>query len=182
VNSKEKPMLRKTLGAAAAALLGISMMATGSGAQDATPASECPTTTAEENVQIVEQYFDAVLAGDAETAASLLHEDFQHDLSMPGAEVPHDPSFALENIDIAGEVNHEVVRILAQDDWVAIDMEFDLTGEHLELDEALHDQSARIDTVVMAQIECGQIAEAHFTSNLLRVLLEHGFEVHPPGE
>ncbi len=176
-------MLKKTLGAVAAVLLGITTMATGGGAQDATPASDCPTTTAEENVQIVEQYFDAVLAGDTETADSLLHDDFQHDLSMEGAEVPNEAGNAdeLENIDVAADVNHEVVRIIAQDDWVAIDMEFDLTGAHLELDESMHEQSARVEAMVMARVECGQIAEASFTTNMLETLLAHGYELLPPG-
>ena len=177
-------MVKKTLGAGAAALLGIAMMASGSVAQDATPAAECPTTSAEENTQIVEQYFEAVLAGDGETADSLLHDDLQHDLSMAGAEVPNEAGNAdeLENIDLAAEVSHEVVRTIAQDDWVAVDMEFDLSGAHLELDESMHDQSARVEVMLMAQVECGQIADVSFTTNTLEVLLAHGYEIHPPGE
>lgn len=176
-------MLRKSYTAAAAALLGIVMMTTGSFAQDATPVANCPASSAEENSQIVERYVEAVMAGDVETADSLLHDDFQHDLSMPGAEVPNEPGNAdeLENIAIAANVNAEIVRVIAQDDWVAIDMEFDVTGEHLNLDASLHDQSARAEVVVLARIECGLIAEAHFTTSLLEVLLAHGYELVPPG-
>jgi ketosteroid isomerase-like protein len=182
--AKEKPMLRKALAAATATLLGITMMATGSVAQDATPPTECPTTTAEENRQIVQQYFDAVVASDRETAASLLAEDFQHDLSTEQLQVPNEPGTddELENIELAAEVNHEVIAMIAENDWVAVDWQFDLSGEHLEFEGVDASQVATVDVMMFIRIECGQIAEANFTSNVLRALLAHGFEVVPPGE
>lgn len=175
-------MLRKTLGAVSAALLGFTLLSAGSIAQDATPAADCAPTTAEENVQIVEQYVDAVLAGDSETADSLLHEDFTHDLSMEGAEVPNAPGNAdeLDNIGGAALANAEIVHILGQDDWVVVDMEFDLTGENLGLANA--EQSARVEVVALIRIDCGMIAEAQFTTNLLEALLAHGYELTPPTE
>jgi hypothetical protein len=175
-------VLRKTLSAVSAALFGFILLSAGSIAQDATPAADCAPTTAEENVQIVERYVDAVLTGDVETADSLLHEDFQHDLSMEGAEVPNESGNAdeLENIGIVADVNHEVVRTVAQDDWVVVDMEFDLSGENLGLANA--DQTARVEVVALVRIECGMIAEAQFTTNLLEALLAHGYELTPPSE
>jgi ketosteroid isomerase-like protein len=174
-------MLRKTLGAAAAALLAITMMATSSVAQDATPPAACPTTTAEENRQIIEQYFDAVMAGDRETAASLIAEDFQHNLSTDLMEVPSDIG-ELENIDIAAEANAEVIAVVAEDDWVAVDWQYELSGANLEFAGVDATQAGTVEVMTFIRIECGQIAEARFTSNVLRALLELGFEVLPPGE
>jgi len=175
-------MLRKALGAATAALLGITMMATGSTAQDA--ATPCPTTTAEENLQIVQQYFDAVESGDLETADSLLSDDYQHDLSTDLLEVPNAPGNddELERISIAAEVNHEVVNTIAQNDWVAIEWRFDLLGSHLEIEGVDLSAAGEVDVMAFVRIECGEIVEAHFASNILRALLAHGFEILPPGE
>jgi len=175
-------VLRKTLGAAAAALLGFTLLSAGSIAQDATPAGDCATTSTEENVQIVQQYFDAVAAGDTATADSLLDDDFQHDLSMPGADVPNDPGNTdeLAGIGDAASANHEIVHILGQDDWVVVDFEFDLTGANLGLANA--DQTARVEVVALIRIECGMIAEAQFTTNLLEALLAHGYDLVPPTE
>lgn len=175
-------MLRKTLGAASAALLGFALLTTGSIAQDATPAADCATTTSEENVEIVQQYIDAVVVGDSATADGLLSDDFIQDLSLPGAEVANDPGNAdeLSNIGDASTANAEVVHILGQDDWVVVDMEFDLTGEDLGL--AAADQSARVEVVALVRIECGMIAEAQFTTNLLEALLAHGYDLVPPAE
>jgi predicted SnoaL-like aldol condensation-catalyzing enzyme len=177
-------MLRKTLGAAAAALLAITMMTTGSVAQDAaTPAGECPTTTAEGNRQIVQQYVDAVVSGDVETADALLSDDYQHDLAEL-LDVPNEPGTAdeLENIELAAEANLEVVAMIAEGDWVAVDFNFDIRGEHLEFEGLDASQVGTVDVMTFIRIECGEIAEARFATNILRALLQHGFEVHPPDE
>lgn len=180
-------MIKKTLGAVAAALLGVSMLTAGGFAQDATPSGSpgaCPTTTADENVQIVQQYIDAVKAGDSETADALLSDDFQHDLSTDLIDVPNSAGNAdeLENIDIASEVNAEVVAIVAQNDWVAMEWTFDITGEYLDMGDIDPSQAGSVDVMTFVRIECGTIAEAHFASDALRALLELGFEVVPPGE
>jgi ketosteroid isomerase-like protein len=155
-------------------------------AQDATPAPEtdCPTTTAEDNLGIVQSYFDAVMAGDVETADSLLHEDFQHDLSTDMIEVPNEAGNAdeFERIDVAAEANAQIVNMIAQDDWVAIEMTFDLSGSHLEVEGVDVSAVGQVDVMVFVRIECGTIAEAHFATDVLRALLQQGFEVVPPGE
>jgi ketosteroid isomerase-like protein len=181
-SKKETPVLRKTLSAAFAALLGFSLLSVVTLAQDATPAGDCAVTTPEENVGIVQGYIDAVLAGDTAAADALLHDDFVHDLSMEGAEVPNEPGNAdeLANVDIAAGVNFQLVKTLAQADWVAADMEFDLSGENLGL--AAADQVARVEVVVLLRIECGTIAEAQFTTSLLEALLSLGYELTPPAE
>ena len=175
-------MLKKTLGAAAAALLGVTMMASGAVAQDATPAGDCAATTPEENVQIIEQYFDAVLAGDTETADSLLHDDFEHNLSIEGAEVPNESGNQdeLENLEHAADVNHEVTHTVAQNDWVAVYYTMEISGEHVE--GADPEVTAETSAMVMSRIECGMIAESHFEFDSLGMLLQLGFEIHPPGE
>lgn len=180
-------MIKKTLGAAAAALLGVSMLTAGGFAQDSTPSGSpgsCPTTTADENVQIVQDYMDAVKAGDADTADALLSDDFQHDLSTDLIDVPNEPGNAdeLERMDIAADVNAEVIAVVAQNDWVAIEWTFDITGEHIDLGDIDPSQAGSVDVMTFVRIECGEIAEAHFASDALRALLELGFEVTPPGE
>ena len=181
-------MIKKTLGAVAAALLGVSMLTAGGFAQDSTPSGSpgaCPTTTADENVQIVQQYLDAVKAGDADTADALLADDFQHDLSTDLIDVPNAPG----NADELRANRHRFRRripksspSIAQNDWVAIEWQFDITGEFLDLGDIDPSQAGSVDVMTFVRIDCGMIAEAHFASDALRALLELGFEVVPPGE
>lgn len=177
-------MLKKTLGAVATALLGVTMLATGAVAQEATPAAtgDCATTSADENIQIVQDYFDAVLSGDAVTADALLHDDYQHNLSVPGAEVPNEPGNAdeLENIDSAGSANVEIKQTVAQDDWVAVYFNFDVPAENIQ--GATEGGTATIGAMAMVRIECGMIAEGLFEFDALDLLQQHGFEIVPPGE
>ncbi len=180
-------MIKKTLGAVAAALLGVSMLTAGGFAQDSTPSGSpgsCQTTTADENVQIVQQYLDAVKAGDTDAADALLSDDFQHDLSTDMIDVPNEPGNAdeLERIDMASEANPEVVAMIAQNDWVAVEWMFDITGENVDLGDIDPSQAGKIDVMTFIRIECGMIAEAHFASDALGALLNLGFEVMPPGE
>lgn len=177
-------MIRKSSGAVLAALLGLTMLASSAIAQDSTPdaspAAGCPTTTADENVQIVEDYFDHVIAGDAESADALLHDDFEHNLSVPGADVPNEPGNAdeHENIEHAGDANHEVTHTVAQNDWIAVYYTFEVSGEHIE--GADPSVTAETTAMVMARVECGQIAEALFEADMLGVLHQFGWEIHPP--
>lgn len=174
-------MVRKTLGAFLAALLGIAMMTTGIVAQDATPEGDCPATTPEENLQILEDYFDAVIAGDVEAAEALLHDDFSHNLEHPDVpESANEPGNEdeLENIDHAADVNHEVTHSVAQNDWVAVYMSFEVSGEHIE--GADPEMTATTTAMAMAQIECGMIADAHVEFNALDLLHQFGWEINPP--
>ncbi len=174
-------MLKKTLGAVATALLGLTLLTTGSVAQDASPAA-CAETSEDENLALVQQYFDAVLSGDTETADSLLSDDFEHNLSVEGAEVPNAPGNAdeLENIGIASEANVEITHSIAQDDWVAVYFNFDVTAENVE--GATEGTTSNINAMAMVRIDCGMISEALFEFDALELLQELGYEIVPAGE
>lgn len=175
-------MLKKTLSAVGAALVGISMLTAGGLAQDATPAGDCAAGSAEENIQIVQQYFDAVLSGDQEAADALLSDEFEHNLSVEGAEVPNDPANAdeLENVGIVSESNVQITHTVAQDDWVAVYMTFDVTAENVE--GATEGTTSTIGAMAMVRIDCGMITEALFEFDALELLQDLGFEIVPAGE
>lgn len=178
----------------AVTMLGITTMsiAADAVAQQATPtASSCATTTPDENAQIVQKYIDAVNAGDKATADQLLADDFQHDLSMPGAQVQNLPGNAdeLQNIDVAAQSSLEVTNMVAQGDWVALTAQFNLSGDLKKLVEEAKASATpaagtgevpRMQIMAMVQIKCGMIADAQLTSNALRVLLSYGWQLTPP--
>jgi ketosteroid isomerase-like protein len=179
---KENPVLKKTLGAVAAALVGISMATAGAMAQDASPTSDCPATSPEENTTIVTDYFAAVSAGEVAVADDLLHDDFVHDLSSDGVDVPNEPGNADElsegNLTAAAESNIVIDATVAQGDWVAVEYSFDVAGSAIEgADPAA---TATVEAMAFLRIDCGMIAEAHFEFDSLGLLLQLGFEVTPP--
>jgi len=177
-------MKHKVLGAVAAALLGVSMLTAGSLAQDATPApstGDCAPGSAEENLQIVQRYLDAVLSGDSETADALLSDDFNTNLSVEGAEVPNEPGNAdeLANLGIVAESNVQVTHSIAQGDWVAVYFNFDVRAENVE--GATEGMTSNINAMAMFRIDCGMIAEGLFEFDALELLQELGFEIMPAG-
>jgi len=175
-------MVKKGATAVFAALLGMTLFGSVGFAQDATPVADCAATTADENIQIVTDYFAAVAAGDAETADSLLHDDFTHDLSLEGAEVPNEAGNADElgadEVAAAGESNLVVDATIASGDWVAVEYSFDVSGANVEGANA--DATAHVEGMSFIRIECGTIAEAHFEFDALGLLQQLGFEVTPP--
>jgi len=182
-------MRKNALAACAAVLLMTFTMVGSSLAQSATPASTtasattCATTTPEENLHIVRSYIAAVKAGDKQTADSLLADNFQSDLSTKLIEVPNKPGNAdeLQNIGVVAQANPQILNAIAQNDWVAIEMQFTLSGSNLNLTGANASKTSTVDVMAFVRIECGEIAEAHFASDVLEALAEQGFQIVPPG-
>lgn len=175
-------MVKKSAGAAFAALLGLSLFGSTVFAQEASPVTDCAVTSPEDNVTIVNDYFAAVSAGDAATADNLLHDDFVHDLSSDGVEVPNEPGNADElssdNMATAADSNYVIDNVIASGDWVAVEYSFDVAGAAVTgADPAA---TAHVEAMAFVRIECGMIAEAHFEFDSLGLLLQLGFEVTPP--
>lgn len=174
-------MVKKSAAAVCTAVLGISLFGFVGFAQDATPVAspviDCPTTTSEENTQIVNDYIDAALAGDFEAADALLADDHTHDHEVEGVEVPQD-FLTEENLAAAAESNHTVDAIIAQDDLVAVEFTFEVSGEDVEgADPAA---VATVEGIAFVRIECGEIAESRIEFDSLGLLLQLGYEVTPP--
>ncbi len=175
-------MFRKSAGAVSVALLGFSLLGSVAFAQDASPAADCVAGTPEENTQIVTDFFEAVLGGDLETADTLLADDFEHDLSSDGIEVPNEAGNAdeltEEGLAILAESNHTIEATVAEGDWVAIEYLFDVPGS--SVDGADPEAVATVEAMTFVRVECGAIAEARFEIDALGMMLQLGFEVTPP--
>jgi ketosteroid isomerase-like protein len=178
---QEYPMVKKSAAAAFAALLGLSLFGSVAFAQDATPVADCASTP-DDNIQIVTDYFTAVTSGDVALADDLLHDDFVHDLSSDGVEVPNEPGNADElsdaNIAAAGTANIVIDATVASGDWVAVEYSFDVPGSAVTGADAT--ATAHVEAMAFAKVECGEITEAHFEWDSLGLLLQLGFEVTPP--
>jgi ketosteroid isomerase-like protein len=175
-------MVKKSAAAIFTAVLGLSLFGSTVLAQDASPAADCAVTTADENIQIVNDYFAAVASGDTEAADTLLHDDFTHDLSLEGVEVANEPGnadeLAADNVTAATEANLVVDATVASGDWVAVEFSFDVAGANVEGADAA--ATANVEGMSFLRIECGSIAEAHFEFDALGLLQQLGFEVTPP--
>lgn len=171
-------MLRKTVGVLLALLLSSTLLVTTSSAQEASPVSgDCPTADS-----VASAFFDAVVVGDLETADSLMRDDFVHDLSSDGVEVPNEPGNAdelsQEGMGILAESDFVIDAMIAQDDWVAIEFSFSVSGANVQ--GADPEATATVEGMTFLRVECGEIAEAHFEYDTLGLLLQLGFEVEPP--
>ena len=175
-------MVKKSAAAAFAALLGMSLFGSIAFAQDASPVTDCPAGTPDDNIQIVTDYFTAVTAGDVAAADDLLHDDFVHDLTSDGVEVPNEPGNADElsedNVAAAGTANIVIDATVASGDWVAVEYSFDVPGSAVTGADAA--ATAHVEAMAFVLVECGAITEAHFEWDSLGLLLQLGFEVTPP--
>jgi hypothetical protein len=175
-------MVRKSLAAVGAALLGITLLGSSVLAQGATPVAGCAEGTAEENTAIVTSYIEAVIAGDLESADALLHDDFSHDLTSDGMEVPNEAGnldeLTEEGAAVAAESGFEVEVVVAQGEWVAVEFVFEVPGSSVE--GADPEAVAVVEGMVFARVECGEIIEGKFEFDSLGMLLQLGFEVTPP--
>lgn len=185
-------MRKSTLGACVVALLMLATMVGSSLAQSATPASttsttssvtSCVSTTPDQNLHVVRSYITAVLQGDQKTAAALLAPNYQSDLSSSQVQVPNTAGSPnqLQNIKIAQQADVRVLNIIAQNDWVALEMQFDLSGANLQFKGVDVSKLAPVHVIAFIRVECGQIAEGHYASDVLRALAQQGFQIVPPG-
>jgi SnoaL-like domain len=127
-------------------------------AQDATPAgtAECPTTTPEENKELVGRFYDAVASGDDATLASLMAED--HVFHGPAGEPSDEPGsedtvgWASEHRQTAQQLTVIADPIVAEDDLVMAYLTWSGINEATQ-------EPVEWSAVGLFRIECGAIAE-----------------------
>jgi ketosteroid isomerase-like protein len=140
---------------------------------------DCPTTTPEENLTIVETYLAALDSGDEAAIDAALHDEFSHNLSRGGMEVPNEPGNAdeLQQFGDAGgsEVAFTVDDIFGSGDRVAVRYSFDVAPE------AVADSTATDPVIATAiaivRIECGAIREMWVETDAATLLMGHGYTI-----
>jgi ketosteroid isomerase-like protein len=158
-------------------IVGMSLALVGIASPTVIVAQDCATTTPEENQAIVEQYIAAIEAGDTATVDALLHDDLVHNLSRSGMEVPNEAGNADEaaTLTAAGDVTFTIEDIFAAGDNVAVRYTFDVHPDNIAGSTAAEPVTAT--AIAMLTIECGTIKEAHMESDVLGLLMAHGYTV-----
>ena len=134
-------------------------------------AQDCPTTTAEENVSIVEQYIQEVTAGDVAAAEEVVDDDFEHNLSRGGIEVGDLSAGTL--VERAPDVT--VHDIFGSGENVAVRYSFPVSGDAVE--GAPSDASAEVTAIAIARVECGEIQEVWIEHDDFGLALAMGMQL-----
>lgn len=157
---------------------------TATAAQDASPAAaDCPATTVEENIALVQEAQAAIANADADAIDQILADDFTHNQDRYG--LPDDPASNEDEIGLATQMQgfypgstHEITEVFGADNKVVVESvwtitEHNITGETVVLDEAIEVRSIAIFT-----IECGEVASLNVLVDGLTLLV--GLGVYPP--
>jgi predicted ester cyclase len=144
------------------ALLGPSLSA----AQEATPAAECPATTAEENKEVVNQFLAAVSAGDDAAAAESAAEDIEYYAPAKGEREGDAEGFLRGQQASFPDATMTVDLLVAEGDTVAAYVSWSgtlpgetaiISGQDVSIPEGQRD--AAWVGALFFQVECGKIAE-----------------------
>ena len=116
-------------------------------------------------------------AGDTAAIDAALHDDFTHNLSRSGVEVPNEPGNAdeLEMLAAAGTTTSTIDDIFGGGDQVAVRYTFDVAPEAVAGSTATAPVTTTAISIV--RIECGQTAELWVESDTVAVLLAHGYTI-----
>lgn len=133
-------------------------------AQDATPAAECPTTTPEENKELVRRWFEALSAGRGEELAALAAPDVvYHDPSpQKQAQTGGVQDWASARAQDYPDLDVTVEQIIAEGDMVASYQRYTGTQQgDIEDQRGIPATGLSTEWVGMAtfRVECGKIAE-----------------------
>jgi hypothetical protein len=146
------------------------------------PGAECPTTTAEENEAIFEQYIEALDSGDEAQIEALLHDEFSDNQVAPGGGVTNAPGNddELENYRNAGgeALEFTIEEVFAADDLVAVRYTFVVPPGLVAGSTATEPIS--VSAIGMGRIECGMLREAWVQSDTVGLLLGSGYQMTPP--
>ena len=132
--------------------------------QDATPASDCPATTPEENEELVRRWFDALSGGNPEDLAAVAAEDLvYHDPSPEeAAQTGGTEEWADERQQDYPDLDVTVEQIIAEGDQVASYQRFTGTQQG-DIEDELGVPATGLQTewvsMGLFRIECGKIAE-----------------------
>jgi ketosteroid isomerase-like protein len=158
-----------------------STLAQEEGAED----DACPTTTEEQNIAIVESYFAATGAGDAEAMDEILNDDYAHllqDVPELAAVLPSNEPGNADEIArhlAPAPTGFTTYDAFADGDQVAVSFSYVVSGANIE--GAAPDSSAIVTGVGIVRIECGGVAGAHIEFESLGTMLQLGFSIEPAG-
>jgi predicted ester cyclase len=135
----------------------------------------CPATTPAENLAIVNQYLDAVRAGDAQTVANFIAADFTHNLDRGGASYgDYNPAAMMGTA-----ATFTIDDMFAGDDNVAVRYTVQVAGTNVA--GAGNDgTTSDLHVISLLTIECGKIKELWVEMDVLSVLLEMGAQLDLP--
>lgn len=149
-------------------------------AQDGSPtADDCPVTSVEENIALVERLYEALSNGDAETIDAILADDYTHDLDRFG--LPDDPMSNADEIELAlmlrefypnsSDVIHEVFGV---DDKVVFQAQRTITEHTFTGEVTTLETPIEFRTIGIITIECGEVVNMNAMANTLQLLVGLG--------
>jgi ketosteroid isomerase-like protein len=156
-------------------------------AQEGTPptSEECPTTSVEENIALVERLYAAVNSADAEAIDEILADDYTHNADRFG--LPDDPTTNEDEIQLAMMLQQfypgstEVVRdIFGAGDKVAVDTVRTITEHALAGETTTLETPIEFRTIGILTIECGEVVNLNAMANTLELLVGLGAIELPP--
>jgi predicted ester cyclase len=152
-----------------------------SAAQEATPASECPATTGEENKEVVRQFLEAVNAGDDAAAAALTADEITYH-SRSQVEREGDAGGFLQGQRASfPEAAMTIDLLVAEGETVAAHVSWSgslqgetavIAGQEVSIPEGHRD--AEWVGAIFFQMECGKIAEVRPVIDRLGHLMDLG--------
>ena len=161
------------------------MSSTPAVAQDSTPDNACPTSSAEDNIELVQRVYVAINSNDADAIHEAFSDDMVHNLERYGLDDDH--STNADEVALAAAMHefypgHEttIEEIFAADGnrVVAVTtqtiVEHLITGDSVELDIPIE-----VEGITIFTIECGEIAQMHGVQDELSLLVGLGVVQNP---
>lgn len=154
-------------------------------AQESSPVpDECPVTTVEENIALVQRLIEAVHTADAATIDEILADDYFHNTNRYG--LPDDPTTNEDEIVLAQMMQQyytnstqEITEIFGVDNKVVVESvqtitQHMFTGELVVLEEPIIFRTIGIFTV-----ECGEVVSLNALADELALLVGLGVVTLP---
>lgn len=159
-------------------------------AQDASPSPDnCPVTTVEENIALVQQLYAAVASGDGDTIDAILAGDYVGNAERFG--LPDDPTSNADEIQMAMMLmqvypgSTDVVReIFGAGDKVVVNTVRTISQQSFSGTPVTVDPPIDFHTIGIITIQCGKVVSLEATANTLELLVGLGVvtlpEIGPP--
>jgi ketosteroid isomerase-like protein len=155
-------------------------------AQEATPAAEgdCPVTTVEENVALVERLYEAVANSDAETIDEIFADDYTHNVDRFG--LPDDPTSNEDEIQLVMMMHQfypgstDVIReIFGADNKVVLESTRTIDGHTFTGELTSLEEPFEFRTIAILTIECGEVVSMNAMANTLDLMVALGVVTLP---
>jgi predicted SnoaL-like aldol condensation-catalyzing enzyme len=150
-------------------------------AHDATPASDCPVTTMDENKALVEGYWNDVYNGkDPQAVTRYLADDYQR--NNPSRPQPSEPgldddiAFVTENLKDYPDLKTTIDKIMADGDMVSILVTWSGTQQDSvsPWNAPAAEKPVSYWYMVMYRVECGKLAEQWIVADYLSMMRQAG--------